>query len=65
MIENKLTGEKELTPAEAAEYLGCSVGHLNNDRSGKRRIPFIKVLNKVRYKLSDLEALKVYHKAAA
>ena len=65
MIKNLVTGEMELTPLEAAEYLGCSVGHLNNDRCGRRRIPFTKVLNKVRYKLSDLEALKVYHQAAA
>ncbi len=55
------TTEKELTPHEAADYLGCSHRSLANDRSGARRIPFIKVLGKVRYRMSDLEKLKVYH----
>lgn len=65
MIENKMTGDMELTPQEAAEYLGVTVGTLNNDRHGARRIPFVKVLRKIRYRLSDLESLKVYHAASA
>jgi hypothetical protein len=65
MIEQKLTKDVELNPKEAAEFLGCSVGLLANDRIGKRRIPFVKVMGKIRYRLSDLEAMKVYHKAAA
>lgn len=65
MFVNDLTGEKELTNKEAAEYLGCSAGTLSNDRSGKRRIPFIKVMGKVRYRLSDLEKLKTYYRSEA
>ena len=61
MITNLMTGEIEMTTQEAAEYIGCSVGSLNNDRNQKRRIPYLKVMGKVRYKLSDLEALKQYH----
>lgn len=57
--------DKELTPHEAADYLGCSHRSLANDRSGPRRIPFVKVLGKVRYRLADLEKLKVYYGAAA
>lgn len=63
MFVNELTGEKELTVPEAAEYLGCTKGFLSNDRSGKRRIPYIKVAGKIRYRLTDLEALKTYHPA--
>lgn len=63
MVRNEVTGEIEMTPKEAAEYLGTTVGCLANDRWGKRRIPFLKVLGKVRYRLSDLEALKTYNPA--
>lgn len=53
----------ELSAKQAAEFLGCTTGFLANDRSGRRRIPFVKVLGKVRYRLVDLEALKTYHPA--
>lgn len=53
----------ELSAKQAAEYLGCTAGFLANDRSGRRRIPFVKILGKVRYRLADLEALKTYHPA--
>jgi len=65
MVRNEATGDMEMTAKEAAEYLGTTVGSLANDRVGKRRIPFIKILGKVRYRLSDLEALKQYHPAQA
>lgn len=63
MFVNELTGEKELTVAEAAAYLGCTPGYLSNDRSGKRKIPYLKVAGKIRYRLSDLESTKQYHPA--
>lgn len=62
--ESITAADKELNPHEAADFLGCSYRSLANDRSGPRRIPFIKVLGKVRYRLSDLEKLKVYHAPA-
>ena len=61
MVKHKLNEEIELSTKEAADYLGCSPGFLCNDRIGARRVPFIKIFGKIRYRLSDLEKMKVYY----
>lgn len=46
------------TTAEAASYLGVSRSFLEKDRTGKARIPFVKLgkARAVRYRQEDLEA---------
>ena len=46
-----------LTPREAASYLNIAVGTLSNWRHLKRHdLPFLRMGNRIRYKLKDLEA---------
>lgn len=50
-------GNRLLTPAEVAEYLGVSVETLNVWRCTKRYgLSYVKVGRLVRYRLSDVEA---------
>lgn len=53
---------KLLTDREAAQVLGLSCQTLANDRATQRRIPYIKVLRRVRYQWSDLEAFIAEHR---
>ena len=54
----KTTSTKVLmTQAEAASYLGTSVGTLNTWRHyGKDKIPFVRWGNRIRYRKEDLDA---------
>ena len=46
-----------MTQAEAASYLGTSVGTLNTWRHyGKDKIPFVRWGNRIRYRKEDLDA---------
>lgn len=45
-----------MTQAQAAKYLGTTVGTLNSWRYyGKNTIPFIRWGNRIRYRKSDLD----------
>lgn len=53
MFENKTL----LNQAEAAKYLGTTVGTLNAWRHyGKQKIPYVKWGNRIRYRRDDLDA---------
>lgn len=60
----KLAGLRWLTTAAAAEYLGCTVSFLVNDRYMRRHgIPYSKVgRNIVRYDRQDLDAFMAARK---
>lgn len=46
-----------LTESEAASLLGVKPRFLQLDRSGPRRLPFVRLTNRlIRYRRSDLEA---------
>lgn len=51
---NAMTLPVLVTPREAAAVLRVSVGHLANDRSKFRKIPYHKVGAKVLYRMDDL-----------
>jgi hypothetical protein len=57
MTFSNLVNEKR-----AAEILDCSVQTLRNDRSSKRRIPYVKLGKSVRYRPEDLAALISEHR---
>lgn len=49
--------QKLMNQAEAAKYLGTTVGTLNTWRHyGKQKIPYIKWGNRIRYRKTDLDA---------
>ena len=46
-----------MTQAQAAQYLGTTVGTLNSWRHyGKNTIPFVRWGNRIRYRKADLDA---------
>jgi hypothetical protein len=45
-----------LDEIEAAKYLGMSLAWMQQDRVGKRRVPYIKIGRAVRYRVADLIA---------
>ena len=45
-----------LDESEAAKYLGMSLAWMQQDRGGKRRVPYIKIGRAVRYRVADLIA---------
>lgn len=53
-----------LDEKRAAEILSLSIQTLRNDRSGKRKIPYIKIGKSVRYRPEDLAALIESHRIA-
>lgn len=64
MSQQHQNDDVELDTKEAAAFLGCSPGTLHNDRIGKRRVPFVKTLGKIKYRLEDLRKIREYHPAA-
>lgn len=51
-----------MSQAEAAAYLGTTVGTLNSWRHyGKQNIPYIKWGNRIRYRKSDLDTWIAAH----
>jgi hypothetical protein len=57
MIEKKYINEKLVS-----EITGLALATLRNDRSTKRRIPYIKVGSAVRYSLEDVVEFMESHK---
>ncbi|MDR0726955.1 MAG: helix-turn-helix domain-containing protein [Rickettsiales bacterium] len=53
-----MTQEKNLlSQAEAAKYLGTTVGTMNSWRHyGKQKIPYVKWGSRIRYRKADLDA---------
>lgn len=49
------TPTRYLTPVEVAARLGCSAGHLANQRSAGVGLAYYKFGSRVRYALSDVE----------
>ena len=46
-----------LSQADAAKYLGTTIGTLNSWRHyGKQKIPFVRWGNRIRYRREDLDA---------
>lgn len=58
-MKNKMTYseiiEKSLSPSELSERWGMSVSHLANMRCQNIGMPYIKIRNKIRYWLRDIE----------
>lgn len=59
-IENYLKQQAQPRTAvmdeyEAAEYIGCSVSWLRNDRRSSATPPFVKVGRNVRYRIESLD----------
>ena len=58
MFESKIL----MTQAEAAAYLGTTVGTLNSWRHyGRHNIPFVRWGNRIRYRKEDLDAWIAKH----
>lgn len=47
-----------ITAAELAERWGVGMGHLANERSKKKGLPYSVMRGKVYYKISDIEKLE-------
>ncbi|WP_041440489.1 helix-turn-helix domain-containing protein [Syntrophobacter fumaroxidans] len=49
--------ERLLNEHQAARFLNLSVATLRNDRSTRRRFPYLKLGKSVRYRFEDLQAV--------
>ena len=54
-MEKKVAERKTVTPQEAAEIYGLSVGTLANDRYNKRGPKYFRCSRKILYRVDDLE----------